>query len=240
MRTLPLRHVWAQAALFVGVTAFVRAPSQTIAHRIVDPTTERISLHWKAGDGKIHGNLGALRASLEKTGEQLLFGMNGGMYTSTQTPVGLYVEDGRLLQRIDRRTDPQDNFHMQPNGVFGLYTDGRAFVKTTKQLEHIRGVSYATQSGPMLLVNGTVNGHFTPGSTNLHIRNGVGLLPDGRVVFAISRVPMNFHDFATWFAQQGCRDALYLDGFVSKVYFPEQGLMDLDGELGVLVAVTAR
>ena len=226
--------------LFVLTGSFDQSGDARIASRIVDPRSERITLHWKDASGAVIGNLGALKAQLAKGDHKMLFGMNGGMYTEDRSPVGLYIEEGRVLHRIDRRTEGKDNFHMQPNGVFGLYTDGSAFVKTTGAMENMLNVQYATQSGPMLVAGGVINKNFTPGSKNLHIRNGVGIRSDGTVVFAISREPINFHDFAKWFKDQGCNDALYLDGFVSKAYMPEQGLNALDGELGVLIAVTAR
>ncbi|MBL7950974.1 MAG: phosphodiester glycosidase family protein [Flavobacteriales bacterium] len=233
-----------QLLLLVGVllltTSFLKFEGTPIASRIVDLRKEHITLRWKDPQGHVIGDLGALRTRIAQEGSDLLFAMNGGMYTHEQGPVGLYIEDGKVLNRIDRRTDPKDNFHMQPNGVFGLYNDGSAFVKTTTSMKDMVQVRYATQSGPMLLSGGVINKNFTPGSKNLHIRNGVGIRTDGNIVFAISREPINFHDFATWFKAQGCDDALYLDGFVSKAYMPEAGLQQMDGQLGVLIAVTAR
>lgn len=224
----------------IGVMATSGLQRDRIAMRIVDPTTESITLHWKNDSDRVMGNIASLDRCLQRQGRTLRFAMNGGMYTRSQGPVGLYIEDGRIIHPIDRRTEANDNFHMQPNGVFGLYTNGRAFVRTTKDLQHMRDVRYATQSGPMLVIDGTPNKHFTPGSKNLNIRNGVGVLPDGRVLFGISREPVNFHDFASWFIEKGCEQALYLDGFVSKAFIPEEGLNDRDGELGVLIAVTEK
>ena len=89
----------------------------------------------------------------------------------------------------------------------------------------------------MLLVNDTINAAFKEKSTNLNIRNGVGILPDGKVVFAMTREPMNFHAFARFFQEQGCTDALYLDGVISRAYMPTQGLQQMGGALGVLIAV---
>lgn len=221
------------------ILAFVHGPDKVVGY-MVDPTSGSISFHWKGGDGAVLGNIGALRSNLEARGEELVFAMNGGMYTTDQGPVGLYIEEGRILNRIDRRTEPKDNFHMQPNGVFGIRNDGSAFVKTTSAMQDMLNVRYATQSGPMLLVDGVMNKNFTVGSKNLHIRNGVGIRADGKVVFGISRAPINFYDFATWFQDQGCANALYLDGFVSKAYVPDAGLQQMDGELGVLIAVTAK
>jgi uncharacterized protein YigE (DUF2233 family) len=35
----------------------------------------------------------------------------------------------------------------------------------------------------------------------------------------------------------GCRNALYLDGFVSRCYLPEKNLTQLDGDFGVMIGV---
>jgi uncharacterized protein YigE (DUF2233 family) len=75
----------------------------------------------------------------------------------------------------------------------------------------------------MLLVNGRVHPAFRQGSINLNIRNGVGILPDGQVLLAISAVPVNLWDFAQFFKTRGCKNALYLDGAISRAYFPEGG-----------------
>lgn len=236
LRRLFLR--WACGIALLMSLAFTRTDDR-IAMRVVDPKRGSIALHWKDEQGKVIGNIGALKTMLNARGEQLVFAMNGGMYDSDHAPVGLYIEDARILQRINRRTEGPGNFHMQPNGVFGLHADGSAFVKRTSEMQDMLNVRHATQSGPMLIAGGVINKNFTPGSTNLHIRNGVGIRHDGHVVFAISTEPINFHDLATWFKEQGCDNALYLDGAVSRAYIPEAGIMDLDGELGVLIAVSA-
>ena len=78
---------------------------------------------------------------------------------------------------------------------------------------------------------------FQSGSKNLNIRNGVGILPNNDVIFAISKEEINFYDFAKFFKDMGCKNALFLDGFVSKMYLPEKGLVDIEGEFGVLIGV---
>jgi prepilin-type processing-associated H-X9-DG protein len=232
LRSLPV-------AALLGVLLAFTPTDDRIAWRVVDPQNEAITLHWKDGSGRILGNIGALDRALGASGRRLVFAMNGGMYTVDHGPVGLYIEEGRILHRIDRRVEGKGNFHMQPNGVFGIMENGTAFVKPTAAMQDMLHVRYATQSGPMLIANGIINTNFTPGSKNLHIRNGVGVRADGQVVFAISREPINFHDFATWFQEQGCANALYLDGSVSKAYIPEADVASMDGDLGVLIAVTA-
>lgn len=208
-----------------------------MAFTVVDPAVERITLHWRDAKGQDYRNIGRLKSDLERQGRTLLFAMNGGMYTPEHTAVGLYVENGTQYHELNTAKGGTGNFTMQPNGVFGIRADGRAQVITTQAAKTATDWSCATQSGPMLVVDGTINTQFTPGSKNLNIRNGVGITGDGRVVFAISREPVNFHDFARFFLEQGCTSALYLDGAVSRAYMPEAGLYQLDGDLGVLIAV---
>jgi uncharacterized protein YigE (DUF2233 family) len=90
----------------------------------------------------------------------------------------------------------------------------------------------------MLLIDGVVHPAFKQGSTNVNVRNGVGVLPDGKVVFAMSKTAVNFYDFAMYFKNLGCSNALYLDGFVSRMYLPEKNWVEKDGNFGVIIAVT--
>ncbi len=78
---------------------------------------------------------------------------------------------------------------------------------------------------------------FKQGSSNLNIRNGVGLLPGNKLLFAMSKTPINFYDFATFFKDQGCSKALYLDSFVSRTYLPEKKWEQTDGNFGVMIGV---
>jgi uncharacterized protein YigE (DUF2233 family) len=132
------------------------------------------------------------------------------------------------------------NFYLKPNGVFYITTDNRAFVCTTPEFVNRKNIKYATQSGPMLVVDGKLHPAFTEGSTNLNIRSGVGVLPNNKIVFAISKTEINFYDFAKYFQNLGCKNALYLDGFVARAYLPEKNWMQLDGNFGVMIGVTEK
>ena len=90
----------------------------------------------------------------------------------------------------------------------------------------------------MLLIDGNIHSAFKQGSSNLNIRNGVGILPNGDILFAMSTVEINFYDFALYFKNLGCKNALYLDGFVSRMYCPEKNQKQLDGNFGVMIGVT--
>jgi uncharacterized protein YigE (DUF2233 family) len=56
----------------------------------------------------------------------------------------------------------------------------------------------------------------------------------------MSKKAINFYDFAKHFQELGCRNALYLDGFVSRAYLPEQNWIQTTGDLGVIIGVTEK
>ena len=82
----------------------------------------------------------------------------------------------------------------------------------------------ATQSGPMLVVDGEINRAFDARSDSLKWRSGVCAATPSRVVFAVSEAPVSFHAFARLFRDVlGCRDALYLDGTLSRLWTRGEG-----------------
>jgi uncharacterized protein YigE (DUF2233 family) len=203
----------------------------------VEPQVDDFRMVWGDKDGGRYGSIGAWKRSLEQGEETLQFAMNGGMYMASGEPVGLYIEKGVERRRLNRTTVAKGNFYMQPNGVLFILDSGEAGICKTADYSLEEGVRYATQSGPMLLVDGKLNGHFREGSDSRFIRNGVGLLDDGRLIFVMSKTKVNFYDFATCFKEMGCKEALYLDGFVSRMYAPSAGVKNLDGNFGVMLGV---
>lgn len=225
------------AALCLGVLlAFRTVPDTRIASVVIDPKATPITMYAADDSGRAIGNIGKLKAMVESQGKHLRFAMNGGMYMEDLRPLGLYVENGRQIRKLITKTEGYGNFYLQPNGVFGVDAKAEAFIVTTSAYG-AREVRYATQSGPMLVVDGAINSAFKQGSANVQIRNGVGILPDGKVLFAISREPVNFYDFALFFQQKGCTNALFLDGAISRTYMPGEGIEQMNGALGPLIAV---
>ena len=49
---------------------------------------------------------------------------------------------------------------------------------------------------------------------------------------------INFYDFAEYFRNLGCKNALYLDGFVSGAWFPVEKYIHNKGNFGVMIGVT--
>jgi uncharacterized protein YigE (DUF2233 family) len=204
---------------------------------IVDAKTENLQFYWKGSNDKPLQTFAQLKAHLETKSQKLTFAMNGGMYKPDHSPQGLYVEKGNTLAPIDTSSG-KGNFYLKPNGIFLIREDGSASVCPTPEYPSDAEVKFATQSGPLLLVHGNIHPAFRKGSTNLNIRNGVGILPDGKVLFAMSKEEVNFFDFATFFLEKGCKDALYLDGFVSRLYAPSLGVEQLEGRFGVMIGVS--
>jgi uncharacterized protein YigE (DUF2233 family) len=219
-----------------------RAPVGRFLSYRVDLRRQHLRLFWLDEHRRPLRSLGRLRHWLAGRGDTLEFAMNGGMFRPGNAPLGLYIENGRLITPLDTGAGA-GNFYLKPNGVFYLTPDNQAGVCSTADFARLlrrRSVRYATQSGPMLVLDGQLHPAFRAGSANRQIRNGVGVLPDGRVLLVLSRELVNLYDFARYFQRQGCRNALYLDGFVSRAYLPAQGWTQTDGDLGVLIGVTSR
>ncbi len=202
-----------------------------------DPVRETIRVYGVPDGSSEPLTYGAVRDILRQDREFLVFGMNGGMYHPGYSPVGLLVEYGRERHPLNRDAG-EGNFFLRPNGVFFVGSDGAGVMETEAFARARPAVRFATQSGPMLVIDGRIHPRFLPDSDSLYIRNGVGILPDGRVAFAISRNAVRFHDFATLFRDAlGCRNALFLDGSISSLYAPEVRRNDRFSRMGTVIAV---
>lgn len=223
---------------FSSCTSKQDSKSEIVATFIVDPKAANIRFFWQNDERETFRSIDNLKKYVERKGQKLHFAMNGGMFMEDRRPLGLYIQDGKTLAPLNTRESAEGNFYLQPNGVFYIRGDRRAFVVPTRDFKDDGEIKYATQSGPMLLLNGEINQAFKPDSTNLNIRNGVCVTADERVIFAISRREINFYDFAEHFKKLGCRNALFLDGFVSRMYAPEQNIAQTGGDFGVIIGIT--
>jgi uncharacterized protein YigE (DUF2233 family) len=171
--------------------------------------------------GEPYRYLSALAAGLAQSGKRLSFAMNAGMYDDNQRPIGLYVENGKLVKKLNRRGGG-GNFHLKPNGVFYV-KDGIASVMETEAFARA-GVKpdFASQSGPMLVINGRIHPKFSENGTSRKLRNGVGVDAAGTVTFVISENAVTFWEFASLFKDDlAAENALFFDGSVSSLYAPE-------------------
>ena len=189
----------------------------------IDTAKAALDLHWRdPATDKPFASIHALQQWGAAHGRQLLFAANAGIYDAQGEPLGLYVENGKALKPLNTAhgNPASGNFSLLPNGVFALDASGRASVQTTAAFAaaHLQP-RIATQSGPMLVIDGKLNPNFDAGSDSTRWRSGVCALKPTEVVFAVSTAPVNFHEFARLFRDKlGCRDALYLDGTLSQIY----------------------
>jgi uncharacterized protein YigE (DUF2233 family) len=177
---------------------------------------------------------------------------NAGMYNKDGSPVGLYINNYKLIKPLDETSTPlNDNFHLYPNGVFYIDSLNKMYVEKTvhfaqNKMKTGMGVQYATQSGPMLVMNDSIHDNFNFKSQNNNIRNGIGIVQGSsnkKAIVAISDNQITFFNFALLFKYiLNCNNALYFDGSISKMYSNEnlKKMGDLGGNLGPILSVSKR
>ena len=203
----------------------------------VDAANEDLRLFHKDAEGAVIGSFGGIEA-LPGVG-RLSFAMNAGMYHDDRSPVGHYRENGVETMRVIPNAGP-GNFGLLPNGVFCINNDSAQIYETLDYVARAPKCRDATQSGPMLVIDGSLHPRFLPDSSSRFIRNGVGTSADGgTAVFVISNDSVTFHEFGSFFRDYlKLPNALYFDGKVSRLYARAQGRSDFGFQLGPMVAVT--
>lgn len=206
----------------------------------VDPKKDEMRMFLKDDKGIYLHDFAALEKCVAGKGEKLLFAANAGMFQPDFSPVGLLVLEGNQVSPLNLN-DGQGNFYMKPNGVFLINQKHEAHIVNSADYPDLLSPAlWATQSGPMLVLRGDINPDFNASSKSLKIRSGVGVRKDGIAVFALSREPVNFYDFASLFRDKlQCRDALFLDGDVSEFYVP--GMKSIEPQtFGPMIGVVAK
>lgn len=243
------------ALMTCGLAAFCAAPAsaaETAPCREVvfeghafsvctfDLKTTTLRLHWKDAGGAAYGTVGTLARSLSASGGPVLMAVNAGMYHADGAPVGLYIEGGKPFVKANTASGP-GNFHMKPNGVFYWTGDEAGVMETGRFLKTKPKADYATQSGPMLVIDGRLHPRFSANGPSLKIRNGVGVRDGHAVTFAISNEPVSFGDFGRLFRDElHCPNALFLDGSISSLWAPSLKRADEFWPAGPIVSAKAR
>lgn len=174
--------------------------------------------------------------------KSLAFAMNAGMYNEHYAPIGYTVIEGKEIRALNTK-EGGGNFHLLPNGVLWWDKDGKVQISESNALNaQLKSGQaqpwYATQSGPMLVIDGEIHPQFNPDSTSLKFRNGAGVCSDGSIQLVNSNEPVSFYQFASLFRDDlKCPNALFLDGGIaSALYAPSIDKHDKK-EMGVIIGV---
>lgn len=197
-----------------------------------------LRLFLNGADGRKLFGFDSVDAALAGEGRKLAFAMNAGMYHPDRSPVGLYIEKGAVGHDIVTSDGP-GNFGLLPNGVFCIGNGRFAVIESSLYAKAPPDCRFASQSGPMLVIDGKLHPKFLPSSDSLHFRNGVGVSADGRAAwFVLSDARVNFDSFARFFRDVlKVPQALYFDGNISRLYAPDLGRNDFGLPMGPMVGL---
>jgi len=231
---------WPLGVLLLSATPAAAVTCENIDHLGTSFTvcevlaSDDIQLFLRDDEGTILGGFGAVEAH---EGRALTFAMNAGMYHANRDPVGHYIEDSTEEMRVVPNAGP-GNFGLLPNGIFCIGETLRVY-ETRAYIAEPPACTHATQSGPMLVIDGALHPALLPDGDSRLIRNGVGTTATGdRAVFAISNEAVNFHDFATLFRDRlNLPDALFFDAKISRLFARDLGRADFGWTMGPIVGV---
>lgn len=204
-----------------------------------DKNNHQLSLVWKKDNQPLF-TFGNLKQSLPE--QSLIFAMNAGMYDMEFAPIGYTIIHEKEIRSLNLKKGT-GNFHLMPNGVFWWDKHGY-HVTESKALSKLLNKGkikplFATQSGPMLVINGKIHPKFEQDSTSLKMRNGVGIDKNGQVIFIISNTPVNFYQFAELFKHTyQCDNALFLDGGSASALYSTELKRHDKKNMGVMIVAT--
>lgn len=233
------------AKLYHAPTPFCQYVAKPFAHTqcTFDPqakgTNAALHLSWLVPNSNVVMlNFETLKKATKQQNQQLQFAMNAGMYDNKYAPIGYTVIDGKTYHGLNLKQGG-GNFHLMPNGVFWWDEQGYHVTESqamAKLLAEGTKPLFATQSGPMLVIDGHIHPRFDRNSTSYKMRNGVSVCRDGKVRFVISDTPINFYQFADLFKTQlQCDNALFLDGGRASALYSQELKRQDKQYMGVMV-----
>jgi uncharacterized protein YigE (DUF2233 family) len=219
-----------------------RVAEQSFSVCRFDMASVAIEVMHRAADGQPLASLINAARVIRRRKRAALLLTNGGMYHEDLAPVGYHVEHKRKLKNANTRRGP-GNFHMLPNGIFYVERGRAGVMETRAFLKRNRRPEFATQSGPMLVVDNRIHPRFDPDSKSRKSRNGVGVSADGKTVyFAITDAPATFHAFARLFKDRlKTPNALFLDGGSVPQMWAKDGVNRISfAPVGPVIAVIEK
>ena len=140
-----------------------------------------------------------------------LLAANGAFFSPGYQPLGLRVNNGRVLSPI------------KPISWWGVfYIKGhRARIVPYRKFRMRRSMAFAIQAGPRLVINNTIP-KLKPGIAD---RTAIGIAPNGNIILLVSEhAQMTTTYLAGLFRDTlGCRNALNLDGGSSSQLYAHIG-----------------
>lgn len=184
---------------------------------IVDLNKHELTLHWKNEKGEPYKSLFAIKKALEDRKQNILALTNAGIYGKDYAPLGLHIENRTVLRKLNKAKGG-GNFFLKPNSVFLIDAKGPKIVRT-EELKKTDGIILATQSGPLLFDQKGIHPKFKKDSKSKYLRNAIGIRKDGKVVLALSRIPVTFWELSSYMKDEmECETAMYLDGAISQMW----------------------
>lgn len=208
---------------------------------VADPAKHRIALVLANGQGDKYRSLRSYGQALGDDALDVAFAMNAGMFDDAGNPIGYYVENYERLQELNR-AGGTGNLPITSSGVF-YGTNGGWEIRTADSFYYNVGdrPEFGTQGGPMLVIDGKLQGDLEGDDLSKALRNGVGLDASGKAHFVISNEPVSLAQFARLFRDQlKTANALVLDGNISALWDPVRERLDAGKSLGPLLVVTKR
>ncbi|MGM8872012.1 phosphodiester glycosidase family protein [Psychrobacter sp. 2Y5] len=201
----------------------------------------QLKLFWQDANKQTLLTFDKLIDTLPST-QSLTFAMNAGMYNDSYAPIGYTVIEGQEIRALNLK-EGGGNFHLLPNGVLWWDETGKLQITESQALDALIKNDkaqpwYATQSGPMLVIDNKIHPKFNADSQSLKFRNGVGVCSDDSVQMVNSEEPVSFYQFAELFKEElRCPNALFLDGGIaSALYAPSIDKHDKK-QMGVMIGV---
>ncbi len=203
-----------------------------------DPAEEDIRLVLDDSAGDKIATFDRMNDLLAEEGREIAFAMNAGMYHPDRRPVGLFIEGGQQLTPLITGAS-RSNFGLLPNGVLCLSDVSARIIESRAFAVNPLDCRDATQSGPMLVIDGALHPRFLPKSSSRFIRNGIGVTEEGRLIAAISDQPVNFHTFGQLFRDTlATPNALFFDGNISRLFAADLDRHDVGFPMGPMLVVT--